>query len=655
MPVYFRKLSLTVKLLLIGLIPVLFLIYFSVMIYREKSQKVELLGDYIQHVEQTENIGELIAELTRERRVSYLFTIKDSGKEANHQKIIQHRLKVDSIMKILKKSDDLALRDYTTYTFLDKLAATRTAIDTIKNFQPDAVIQYYTDAIFRLNTLKSAIPGNTFLDPVYQDLIAQKILSEMITYFSILRTNIFNVLFTKKYVAETLFGTLGVYKVFKTYETEFLLKASPGSIKLFNDEKNRAAYNPSVVYTDKVFATFKLDSTYTPDEWWNVSTQTMIVLRRQQRDLWQKVDTGMKRIYQQEIHSKNQTIVFLLIAILFVIVFVSFLVMHINHLLNEIKAAAEKISKGGTGLQLNNMPVGIIGDLADCISEIDKNNLVLAQTASQIGKGNFDVEVKPRSEEDLLGISINKMKNDLQEYASQKDRIQKETEDLVYKRDEFFSIASHELKTPVTSLKAYTQLLLMDLSESADNQHKNMLERMDLQINKLTALINDLLDTSRLENGHLVYNKERFILKDLVTEIIADTKPTSLEHEIIFNANADDEVYADRDRIGQVVSNFLTNAIKYAPDSSKIIVELNKRDGKVICTVQDFGKGIIAEEQDKIFERFYRISGHNLNTFPGLGLGLFICKEIIEKHDGKIGVKSEKDKGSTFYFELPMS
>jgi signal transduction histidine kinase len=337
-----------------------------------------------------------------------------------------------------------------------------------------------------------------------------------------------------------------------------------------------------------------------------------------------------------------------------VILFVAYVVRHINRLLNEIKTAADKISKGETGLQLKNMPEGIIGNLAERISDIDKNNLVLAEAASQIGKGNFDVVVKPRSDKDLLGISIKKMQQDLQQYASQKDKIQKETEDLVYRRDEFFSIASHELKTPVTSLKAYTQLLLMDAEGGGDSQQKNMLQRMDIQINKLTSLINDLLDTSKIENGHLVYNKEVFSLKDLVKETIAHLKPASLDNELIFQNSADANINADRDRIGQVLNNFLTNAMKYAPDGKKIIIALNREDGKVICSVQDFGKGIVAEEQEKIFERFYRITGHNLNTFPGLGLGLFICKEIIEKHGGKIGLISERGKGSTFYFELPV-
>ena len=650
MPATFRTLSLTVKLLLIGFIPILFLGYFSIMIYREKSQKVELIGNYIEHVEQSANISELIAELSRERRYSYFYILKDSV----YSQILPHRAKTDSIMRILNKSKDLALRNYTKYTFLDNLSVMRAAVDSSK-INTDQVIQYYTDAIFRLNTLASEIPGNTFLKPVYQDLIAQRTLAQMITYFGIIRTNVFNVLFTRKYMLETLFGTLGVYKVYKTYETEFLLKASPGAVSKYDNVKKITDLKMSDAYLDSLFTTFKFDSTFDASRWWNVSTNSMIALRRQQRALWQSVDLRMKDIYQREKKSKNETLLFLLLAIALVTFFVSYILLHIHKLLNEIKRAAAKISEGGSGLQLRNMPNDIIGDLADCIIDIDKNNLTLAQTANQIGKGNFDVEVKPRSEEDLLGISIKKMKNDLQQYASQKDKIQKETEDLIYRRDEFFSIASHELKTPVTSLKAYTQLLLMDTKGEEDSQQKNMLERMDMQINKLTALINDLLDTSKIENGHLVYNKEKFLLKDLITEIIEDVTVTSLDHEIIFNPNSNAEIFGDRDRIGQVVSNFLTNAIKYASECKKIIVSLEDKNHKVICSVRDFGKGIIADEQDKIFERFYRISGHNLNTFPGLGLGLFICKEIIEKHDGKIGLESEKGKGSTFYFELPVS
>lgn len=619
------------------------------MIYREKSQKVELIGNYVEHIQRSANISELITELSYERRYSYFYGLKDSA----YPSLLQHRIKTDSIMRILGKSKSITIKDYKNYTFLDSLPAIRGLIDSCKT-TTNNIIDYYTNAIFRLNTLESEIPANTFLKPIYQDLIAQRILAQMITYFGIIRTNVFNVLYTKKDMSETLYETVEVYKVYKTYEKELFQKAAPFVIHDFNVIKKASDLQIGEVYLDSLFNTPKNLSSSDANWWWKISGNSMTALRNQQLALWKSVDIRMKEIYQQEKDSKNETLVFLLIAILLVTFFVYYAVSHIHKLLSELKHAATKISKGASGLQLKKMSGDIIGDLADCIIDIDKNNLMIAQTANQIGKGNFTVKVKLRSEEDLLGISIKRMKNALQEYASQKDKIQKETEDLVYRRDEFFSIASHELKTPVTSLKAYTQLMLMDMKATEDSQQKDMLERMDTQINKLTALINNLLDTSKINNGHFVYNKELFSLKDLITETIDGMSINLSDHEIIFNSSSTAKIYADRDRIGQVIYNFLTNAMKYASEDKRIIVTLKEEKNMVVCTVKDFGKGIVVDEQKRIFERFYRISGHNLNTFPGLGLGLFICKEIIQKHHGKIGLESEKGKGSTFHFELPI-
>ena len=649
MIVRFRNLSLTAKLFLLGIIPVLFLIYFSVIIYREKSQKVELIGTYIEHIQQSQHVTGLVAELTRERRYSYFFILGDSG----FTTLLLHRRKTDSILKILKKSKEPSFVHFPKYTFLDKLDSVRSKIDSIK-IDSHGVMQYYTDAIFRLNLLASNFPVNTFLKPVYGELVAQKKLSDMITYLGIIRTNVFNVLQNKKYVYETLFGTLGVYKVFSTYETEFLIKAPPELVQTYNEKKTGSDYEATLSYLGKVFTTFKFDSTYTANEFWQVSSNAMINLRQQQQSIWEKANDKMQKIYQNEKDAEKKTIAFMVFAILLVIGFVLYVINHIHKLLTEIKLAASKISEGATGLHLKDMPSGIIGNLAKSIMEIDKNNIELARTANQIGKGNFEVEVKPRSEQDILGISIKKMRDDLFEFNAQKDRMQHETENLVYRRDEFFSIASHELKTPVTSLKAYTQLLLMDADGFMDKQHKTMLERMEAQINKLTSLINDLLDTSRIENGQLVFNKELFMLNEIAAETVVDMQATCRFQKIIFKNKQPASVFGDKERIRQVISNFISNSIKYASSSEQIIILIDKLDDKVICSVEDFGKGIITEEQDKIFERFYRVSGPNMNTFPGLGLGLFICKEVIEKQGGKIGVKSEPGKGSTFYFELPI-
>ena len=324
-------------------------------------------------------------------------------------------------------------------------------------------------------------------------------------------------------------------------------------------------------------------------------------------------------------------------------------------MLSELKVAAQKISVGATGLELTNMSDDVMGSLADSILEIDKNYVELAHTANLIGAGNFDVSVNPRSDEDLLGNSIQKMKQDLHKLTLEKDKVQKETLELMNRKDDFLSIASHELKTPVTSLKAYTQLLQMDAIENGDKRRESMLSKMDSQIDKLTSLITDLLDTSKMQNGKLIYNKTFFQLNELIKEIVEEIQVTNVSHKIIIKKNIPLQLYADRERISQVLSNLLSNAIKYCPDCKDIIVKLEKKGEMALCSVQDFGNGIVKAQQDKIFERFYRVTGNNLHTYPGLGLGLFIVKEIIERHSGKIWFESEEGKGSTFYFSLPIA
>ncbi len=652
MILFFRKLPLTVKLSIIGIIPILFLCYFAILIHKEKSSKVELIGKYIEQVQQSKNVGELTSQLGIERRVSYQYTL---GLQS-HQDVLLQRSKTDSVINILENSNDLALYNFSEYTFLDKLADTRKEIDTVISNRTYPIIQFYTNAIYRINTLNATLPPtNLFLGPVYQDMIAQKILSELITYLGAIRAKVYDVLYTKEQMNEPLSGTLGIYKVFNTYEKEFLIKASPASVQLYQQNKKSSDYHLTLAYLDKLFTISNFDSIYTPAQWWDISSGGIFILKRQQENLWKNVDNRMKAIYQHEKNVKNATLVFLLVAILFVFIFVLYFINHITKLLQEIKIAARKISKGETGLNLNNMPDGIIGSLAKSIIQIDKNNLMLANAANEIGKGNFNVMVKPRSNEDLLGISIKKMKMDLSSFTSQKDKIQKDTAELVHRRDEFFSIASHELRTPITSLKAYTQLMQMDAESMADSEHAQMLAKMDIQIDKLTSLIAVLLDTSKVQEGKLDYNKKPFKIRELIDKIIEKIRPTTLNQQLIFIADSNATIVGDRDRIGQVVSNLLTNATKYATTSKKIIVALKQSSGKVVCSVQDFGNGIAEAEHNKIFERFYRVLGNNLHTYPGLGLGLYISRGIVENHCGKIWVESEVGKGSTFYFELPIA
>lgn len=229
-----------------------------------------------------------------------------------------------------------------------------------------------------------------------------------------------------------------------------------------------------------------------------------------------------------------------------------------------------------------------------------------------------------------------------------------EIKELDHQKDLFISIASHELKTPVTSIKGYVQLLLARYSENADPFLKTSLLTVDKQIVTLTRLISDLLDLSKIKSGNLFLNKEHFQVTLLIEEIIDEIAHINPDYNFVFSGEKEIIVHADRERIGQVLRNLLTNAIKYSPVLRTVKIECTTTATSSIISVADSGIGISRNDQQKIFERFYRVEGKNEKTFPGFGIGLFICAEIINRHSGTIGVTSEPGKGSVFYFSLPL-
>jgi PAS domain S-box-containing protein len=222
-------------------------------------------------------------------------------------------------------------------------------------------------------------------------------------------------------------------------------------------------------------------------------------------------------------------------------------------------------------------------------------------------------------------------------------------------KNDFIGMASHELKTPITSIKAYIQLLLTIYKNKSDDDFlMKSLSTVNKQINKLTRLITDLLDVSKMETGRLSLNSESFVLNDLLREIAEEVQHTATQHDIVIYAPQQITVYADRDRIGQVVTNFLTNAIKYSPESDRVDLKLNASNGEALITVQDYGIGISPDEQSKIFNRFYRVEGRNEQTFSGFGIGLYVAAEIVKRHDGNVWVESQRNEGSAFHFTIPL-
>jgi PAS domain S-box-containing protein len=224
--------------------------------------------------------------------------------------------------------------------------------------------------------------------------------------------------------------------------------------------------------------------------------------------------------------------------------------------------------------------------------------------------------------------------------------------ELERRKDEFIGMASHELKTPVTSIKTYVQVLHRRLTKQGDEQSATVMTKIDTQLGTLTRLINELLDITNMTTGALSWHEVIFALDALVREVVEDLQRGAEHHQIIFENNEPVQISADRERIGQVLANLLTNAIKYTPQGGTIVVKQILNGEMVMVSVEDSGIGIPQEEQGHVFERFYRVRSSEHETFPGLGLGLYLSAEIVKRQGGRIWVESQPGIGSTFFFTL---
>jgi len=769
---FFRRLPLTTKLLLLTLVPILLIVYLSIEIYHQKTRNVKLIQGYIERIDESADIAELIASLQTECRHSFAYALtRDID---SHTQMETQRLVTDLAIKKLDQRNDSTLRNFEDYTSLKNLNGVRAAID--RGTSQDIVMQYYTTAIFRLNTLNVVVPAgnNSYLKPVFNDLITQKILSEMATYLGIIRSNFYNVLYTRKNMVGILYGLSGIFDLYKSYEIELLTKASPPFLEEYKKVSQNTALRPTMRYINKTFQKSYFDSLYDAETWWKISAAGIDQLKDIQQNIIKRVQASMNTVYNKEVMGQQSALALLIIAVLVVFAIMFYTTQVITHLLTGLNEAAQKIARGITGVEIKNVSHDVIGSLGESILKIDAHNKQLAEAADAIGKGNFNVPFDPRSADDVLGAAIIRMKENLRRFTMEIEKskeqfrevadsapvmiwmtdenkqcnfvnkgwlnfsgrkkeqelgygwiegmhpddytrcaevfddafVQRREYSLEYRfrredgeyrwvretgiprysaegtfegyigscidvhetkmheqrKDDFIRMASHELKTPVTSIKGYVQLLLTmfrehDLSKEGlyPQAIQTSLSTIDKQIIKLNRLMSELLDLSRIDSGKLELKMQNFDLNDLVKETVDDLQQTT-KHQILVNNNADCKLFGDKDRISQVLLNLLTNAIKYSPKTDSIEINVCRPSQSIVSiSVKDNGIGIDKKDHEKIFERFYRVEGKTEQTYPGFGIGLFIASEIINRHNGTISVESEKSKGATFTFTLPVA
>ncbi|GGH11454.1 PAS domain S-box protein [Pedobacter zeae] len=221
------------------------------------------------------------------------------------------------------------------------------------------------------------------------------------------------------------------------------------------------------------------------------------------------------------------------------------------------------------------------------------------------------------------------------------------------RKNDFIGMVSHELKTPLTAINGFVQVLQRKARKDEDNYAMIALDKAYNQIRKMTTMINGFLNVSRLESGKLLIEKTDFSLDQLLKEIIEETYISQSSHEIIFEPTCEVTIHADRDKIGNVISNLISNGIKYSDNNTRIEINCDIHGQEVEVQIKDEGMGINPEDIDKLFERYYRVKGNH--TISGFGIGLYLSAEIIERHGGRIWAESEEGKGSVFHFTLPLN
>jgi signal transduction histidine kinase len=222
-------------------------------------------------------------------------------------------------------------------------------------------------------------------------------------------------------------------------------------------------------------------------------------------------------------------------------------------------------------------------------------------------------------------------------------------------RNDFLTVAAHEMRTPLTPLLMYLQTIERRAVQSQPVDLE-VVGKARRQVTRISRLVEDLLDLSRLESRRAQLSFARVALSELVEQVVSDARAQTRNHEIVYQTSAaDPAVVGDRARLEQVLVNLLQNAVKYSPEGGRINVRLEAADGEARISVQDPGIGIPAEEQSRLFQRFFRAGNASARNFGGLGIGLFVSHEIVAQHGGRFEVQSELGKGSTFAFRLPLA
>jgi signal transduction histidine kinase/DNA-binding response OmpR family regulator len=414
---FYRRLSLPVKLTLLGIIPLLFLIAMVFQYNKEKSQKLALLDGYRQRIQQAISVNKLIEVIQLERRYSFVYVMNGTLQS----EMLQQRMKTDAAIQEMENERTEVSTDFASYTFLNQLQPFRSRIDD-RQVQPLEVMNFYTNCIFRLNTLNAVAAGNViYLQPVIKAVSGQKILSDIITYKGIELAQIYYLLSTKQQNPQMIGSINQLQEIIASYVREFSLKAPADRVSAFNALRNDPNMKEAISIENAIQANRKIDTSVKADYYWTAATNAVNKLKQLQAAMMEEGRIGAEEIYQKEKRQQITSLVLLIVILVVVASFILYTIGVITNTLFDLRKAASNLAAGKTGLNVQPESADAFGSLTKSILAIDENNRQLAEAAKAIGDGEFTVAVHPRSEDDVLGNAIVHMRDSLQKYAKENE------------------------------------------------------------------------------------------------------------------------------------------------------------------------------------------------------------------------------------------
>ncbi|TCJ12704.1 response regulator [Flaviaesturariibacter flavus] len=392
------------------------LLFFAIQIFREKQDRMQLLQGYQTSINRSAALSMLADGLQAERRYAFVYALRHEYR----RELLEQRRITDSALEHLQEVDTVLTR-LQEYTFLDSLSAVRRSVDA-DQLAPQLIMNYYTNAIFRINSLNGLSIGyNQMLKPVSRELVGQRLLSEMVIYFGILRSSLYMSMQLRQLNSSSIEGMRSLYEIYRSYEKEFLIRSSQQSISQYRQLQQASLLRPANVYLDSLFNGTRVDSSLQAERWWELSSAAVDQLRQLQRRTLNRAQEGVQQIYEEEKDSRNRTLVYLVICLMAAGIVVSAVIYNISGNLKDVNAAARQIARGGSGVHIRREANDVVGSLSQSVLDLDAANHRMAQAADAIGSGNFNVAIEPRGADDILGNALVRMRDDLQHYHAENE------------------------------------------------------------------------------------------------------------------------------------------------------------------------------------------------------------------------------------------